>query len=68
MMQQRSRVLVHAKRGFFTAKVGYSCYRGHARILFLFYRVQVWRLPLWEGYRKQLSSKIADLKNVGTGG
>ncbi|CAN0085797.1 unnamed protein product [Ectocarpus fasciculatus] len=29
---------------------------------------QVWRLPLWEGYRSQLSSKIADLKNVGAGG
>ncbi|CAN0295995.1 unnamed protein product, partial [Ectocarpus sp. 12 AP-2014] len=29
---------------------------------------QVWRLPLWEGYRSQISSKIADLKNVGAGG
>ncbi|CAN0469718.1 unnamed protein product, partial [Laminaria digitata] len=29
---------------------------------------QVWRLPLWEGYRKQLSSKIADLRNIGAGG
>ncbi|CAM9743832.1 unnamed protein product [Ascophyllum nodosum] len=29
---------------------------------------QVWRLPLWADYRKQLSSKIADLKNIGNGG
>jgi len=28
----------------------------------------VWRLPLWEGYRAQLTSKVADLKNVGAGG
>lgn len=28
---------------------------------------QVWRLPLWNGYREQLDSKIADLKNIGAG-
>jgi len=28
---------------------------------------QVWHLPLWEGYRKQLTGCVADLKNVGAG-
>ena len=28
---------------------------------------QVWRLPLWPGYREQIDSKIADLKNIGAG-
>lgn len=28
---------------------------------------QVWRLPLWPGYREQLDSKVADLKNIGNG-
>ena len=28
---------------------------------------QVWRLPLWEGYRKEIDSKVADLKNIGNG-
>lgn len=28
---------------------------------------QVWPLPLWEGYRKQIKGNIADLKNVGSG-
>jgi len=28
---------------------------------------QVWRLPLWQGYREQIGSKIADLKNIGAG-
>jgi len=28
---------------------------------------QVWRLPLWKGYREQLDSKVADLKNIGAG-
>jgi leucyl aminopeptidase len=27
----------------------------------------VWQLPLWEGYRKQLKSTVADLKNIGAG-
>lgn len=26
---------------------------------------RVWRLPLWEDYKKQIKSKIADLKNTG---
>lgn len=30
--------------------------------------LQVWRLPLFESYRKQLASKISDLKNVSSGG
>ena len=30
--------------------------------------MQVWRLPLFESYRKQLASKISDLKNVSSGG
>jgi leucyl aminopeptidase len=25
----------------------------------------VWRLPLWPGYRGQLDSEVADLKNIG---
>ncbi|HYC05176.1 MAG TPA: leucyl aminopeptidase family protein [Azospirillaceae bacterium] len=28
----------------------------------------VWRLPLWQGYRKQLDSKVADLNNAPSGG
>ena len=28
---------------------------------------QVWRLPLWKGYREQIDSKVADLKNLGNG-
>jgi len=28
---------------------------------------QVWRLPLWQGYAKELDSKVADLKNIGNG-
>ena len=28
---------------------------------------QVWRLPLWAGYREQIDSKVADLKNIGAG-
>ena len=28
---------------------------------------QVWRLPLWKGYREQIDSKVADLKNIGAG-
>merc|ERR1740129_2276087 len=28
---------------------------------------QVWQLPLWMGYRKELDGKIADLKNIGNG-
>ena len=28
---------------------------------------QVWRLPLWPGYREQIDSKMADLKNIGAG-
>lgn len=28
---------------------------------------QVWRLPLWQGYREQIDSKVADLKNIGSG-
>ena len=28
---------------------------------------QVWRLPLWQGYREQIDGKIADLKNIGAG-
>jgi leucyl aminopeptidase len=24
-----------------------------------------WRLPLWEGYREQLKSNVADIKNIG---
>ena len=28
---------------------------------------QVWRLPLWQGYREQIDSKVADLKNIGAG-
>ena len=28
---------------------------------------QVWRLPLWPGYREQIDSKVADLKNIGAG-
>ena len=28
---------------------------------------QVWQLPLWSGYRKELDGKIADLKNIGSG-
>ena len=27
----------------------------------------MWRLPLWAGYREQIDSKIADLKNIGAG-
>ena len=28
---------------------------------------QVWQLPLWSGYRKEIDGKIADLKNIGNG-
>ena len=28
----------------------------------------LWRLPLWQGYRKQLDSKVADLNNAPSGG
>eukprot|EP00611_Tribonema_gayanum_P027019 TRINITY_DN6571_c0_g1_i2.p1 TRINITY_DN6571_c0_g1~~TRINITY_DN6571_c0_g1_i2.p1 ORF type:complete len:524 (-),score=180.26 TRINITY_DN6571_c0_g1_i2:1112-2608(-) len=28
----------------------------------------VWRMPLWEGYRKLLASKIADMNNISSGG
>ena len=28
----------------------------------------LWRLPLWQGYRSQLDSKIADLNNAPGGG
>ncbi len=28
---------------------------------------QVWRLPLWPGYRAEIDSKVADLKNIGNG-
>ena len=28
----------------------------------------LWRLPLWQGYDKKLSSKIADMNNVTTDG
>jgi leucyl aminopeptidase len=28
----------------------------------------MWRLPLWQGYRKQLDSKVADLSNTGEPG
>lgn len=28
---------------------------------------QLWQLPLWEPYRKQLKSAVADLKNIGSG-
>ena len=28
---------------------------------------QVWRLPLWQGYREEINGKIADLKNIGNG-
>ena len=28
---------------------------------------QLWRLPLWKGYRAQIDSKVADLRNVGAG-
>ena len=28
---------------------------------------QVWRLPLWQGYRAEIDSKVADLKNIGNG-
>ena len=28
---------------------------------------QVWQLPLWMGYREQIDSKVADLKNIGAG-
>ncbi|WP_029011087.1 leucyl aminopeptidase family protein [Azospirillum halopraeferens] len=28
----------------------------------------LWRLPLWQNYRKMFESKIADLNNAGTGG
>jgi leucyl aminopeptidase len=28
----------------------------------------LWRLPLWDGYRKQLDSKVADLQNAPSGG
>jgi leucyl aminopeptidase len=28
---------------------------------------QLWQLPLWQGYRKQLKSTVADLRNVGAG-
>lgn len=28
----------------------------------------LWRLPLWQGYRNQLDSRVADLSNVGTSG
>ena len=27
----------------------------------------MWRLPLWKGYREQIDSKVADLKNLGNG-
>ena len=28
---------------------------------------QVWRLPLWQGYRDEINGKVADLKNIGNG-
>ena len=28
---------------------------------------QVWRLPLWQGYREEINGKVADLKNIGNG-
>lgn len=28
---------------------------------------QVWHLPLWEGYRREIKGSVADLKNVGAG-
>ncbi|MGQ9371357.1 leucyl aminopeptidase family protein [Azospirillum sp. ST 5-10] len=28
----------------------------------------LWRLPLWQSYRKMFESKVADLNNAGTGG
>ena len=28
----------------------------------------LWRMPLWQGYKRQLDSKVADLSNVGKGG
>ena len=28
----------------------------------------LWRMPLWDGYRKDLDGKVADLNNVTTGG
>ncbi len=28
----------------------------------------LWRMPLWEGYRSMLSSKIADVNHISTGG
>jgi leucyl aminopeptidase len=28
----------------------------------------LWRMPLWRGYRATLESKIADIRNVGSGG
>ncbi|MCA9553745.1 MAG: leucyl aminopeptidase family protein [Myxococcales bacterium] len=28
---------------------------------------QLWRMPLWQGYRRQLDSKVADLNNISEG-
>lgn len=29
---------------------------------------QVWRMPLWDGYRSKLDSKVADINNIADGG